>query len=402
MKKRILIDFIYSIFAYSLPTLALQLIIQPLLAAFYDVEAYGLYVTLFSVIHLGINCLITPLTSLRLLKKIDILNKRIFDNTFNFLFLIIFFVNAVFVLSLSSFYFGAFKPIDLVLILLLTFFISFHDYYSVQFRLEINYKKIILDNLILVSGFFVGFLLCRFVVKEYWQSIFITGYVFSSVFILFITRLWANEPKKKGLSLIRGKYLNLSFSSSLNNSLTYCDKLIIYPVLGAYAVAVYSAATVVSKLISFVAAPVRNVLLSYAVDRNQIVFKKSNATKKIILIALISVLFLVVTYFLSAGLCYFLYNKYFQSVLSILIVTVLSVFVETISNILNVMLLKVGKAKLQSLISIIKIVVYVIFVKATIFTVSNPLLGFCISSLVANCVQLVSIVYLLQGKVRFE
>ncbi|NBJ00714.1 hypothetical protein D3Z62_11255 [Lachnospiraceae bacterium] len=398
--KRIIIDFLYSFVSYILPTFALQFVIQPLIARRMSAEENGLFITLFNVIKLVTGVFIMPLANLRLLKKNECNEQKEYNAFFNYLFLTAV-LYTVFIGSLMNgayhkllFDIGNISRLGIVLVL-----ISIHDYYMISFRIDLNYKKIVVENLLIVFGYGIGTLL--FMRYGHWEYIFICGYFLGTIFVLTNTVLWQDFPRKENGKALIGQYRELSASSALNNVSIYCDRMIIYPVLGGYAVSVYNAASIVSKSISVVSAPLRNVLLSYIVNSNDLSISKRKFKRYIFLFGGAGIIVFCVFWGFSLYACDLLYPKYANSAKGFIPIIVLSIMIETIAGILNILLLRFAKTEVQTAVSALKLSVYLICVCMLSLILKCGLWGFCIAIMMASFTQIIAVCIGLRKKIKF-
>lgn len=384
--KRPIIDLIYSFVAYSLPTCVLQFIVLPFIARQLSSEDNGLFLTLFNAIRLFVSLLIVPLSNIRLLKKKECVAEPQLEKEFNFLFLLGTSISGVCVLLLGMFYyewtFSTFEMMRLLAVLLL---LAAHDYFAIAFRINITYKSILIDNLMIVFGYLLGLLLMlKF---GYWELVFISGYTCGLGYTLTRTTLWLKGIKLFAQKRVVSKYCQLSVSSGLNNATTYCDKMLIYPLIGGYSVSVYNAAAVVSKMMSLVSVPLCNVLLSYIVDTDTITISKKK--RKMITLFAIGGSFVIygMFYAVSVIFCRILYPQYFEVALQFIPIILLAILFETYAGLLKVYLLRFERTILQVITSSIKIVLYLVCVLILNVMFKFGLLGFCLSILIANSVH---------------
>lgn len=397
--KRIAIDFLYSFVAYVLPTVALQFVIQPLIARRMSAEENGLFITLFNVVKLVTGVFIMPLANLRLLKKNECNDQRTKNAFFNYLFLLV----ASCTVLLGSLMNGAYRKWifdtgDIVRLGVILILISIHDYYMISFRIDLNYKKIVGENLLIVLGYGIGAFL--FVWYGHWEYIFICGYLLGTIFVLVNTVLWRDFPRRVKGGLTR-QYGELSASSALNNVSVYCDRLIIYPVLGGYAVSVYNAASIVSKSISVVSAPLRNVLLSYIVNNDGLCISKRKLKRYIPLMGGACVVVFMTFWGFSVCACNILYPKYVNAAKSFIPLIVLSILVETLAGIMNVLLLRFAKTGVQTAVSALKLSAYLIGVFVLSLILKCGLWGFCIAIMLASLTQMIAVIIGLQNSIKF-
>lgn len=389
--KRILIDFIYSFVAYALPTVILQFVVQPLIAERTSADENGLFVVLFNVVKLMIGIFIMPLANLRLLRKQECEKSALLNSFFNFLFLIAIACTALIGSILNGFYRSfSFSTGDILRLFIILALMGTHDYFMIAFRIVLNYKKIVIDNFLIVVGYGLGMYI--FTKTGLWEVIFISGYLFGTVFVLLNTRLWKSKPRtKEGGYLIR-QYGELSASDLLKNASTYCDRLIIYPVLGGFDVSVYNAAAVVSKAISVISSPLRNVLLSYIVNHNGLTVSKNKIKKLIIPIMAVFAIIFLVFWGVSILACDFLYPKYADAARPFVPIIIIAIMIETSGAIMNIALLRFAKTQTQAIISALKLGVYLIAVFVLAVLLKTGLWGFCIAILLADLAFTIAVI----------
>ena len=381
--KKILIDFIYSFVAYGLPTVVLQFVIQPLIAGRTTADANGLFVTLFNVVKLMAGVFIVPLANLRLLKKQECEKNIALNSFFNTLFIVAISCSAIIGTLMNGFY-RNFKwtVTDIILLLLILLIMGVHDYFMIVFRLILNYKKIVIDNILIVSGYGIGLLL--FIYTGLWELIFITGYLFGMIYVLFSTDLWKPRPGTKDGSHLVRQYGDLCASDLLKNATTYCDRLIIYPVLGGYDVSVYNSASVVSKAVTVISSPLRNVLLSYIVNSNELKVSRKKLKKYIPLAVVGIAVVFAVFWGVSILACKLLYPKYAASAMPFIPIITIAIVIETTGAILNIVLFRFARTVVQTIISALKLGVYLVAVLLLAIVAKMGLLGFCIAILLAD------------------
>lgn len=383
--KETLKDFLFSFAAYALPNVALQFVVYPLIAAVIDAEANGLFLTLLNTVRLCVTVLLATLANLRLLEKKACNENKNCEKNFNFLFLVAIAISFVVTLTFSLMYnngASVWAHIRLIVFLLL---LCAHDYFAIAFRVIINYKMLLIDNLLIIAGYAVGVLL--FLLLGWWELIFICGYAFGLTFVMLKTVAWRKGAKINGAKNLVPRYSQLCSSSAMNHATTYCDRMLIYPMLGGYAVSVYNAAAIISKIITLVSVPVRNVMLSYIVDQDGPVIKKASLRKtaKISLIGLVGIY--LGFYLASLVLCKLLYPQFYADAVHYIPIVLLAILIETIAQVLNIVLLRFAKASLQIWISAVKIAVYLLCVLLG-WLLNLGLMGFCLSILFAAVGQL--------------
>lgn len=389
--KKSIFDIFYSAFAYALPTVVLILVIQPFIARTISPDENGLFLTELNIIRLCMNIFVASLANIRLLEKNRCIDEPADEKKFNFLFLVALLLCGLISVVVCFIYAGSFDLIDFILLACVIILYSIHDYYSIQYRINLTFSKNVIDNLFIIAGFFAGMYFFKLTGK--WELIFVCGYLFGTIYVTF-----TNNMMKKGLGQTPDKnicvrYAELGASSALNSSVNYCDKLIIYPALGGDIVSIYNAASAVSKIIEMVSVPLRNVLLSYLVGKD-IISISPKMLRKFIIIGIA----LVLTVFagcvgVGVVLCRILYPMFFEDAIIYIPIINLTIVIETIANLMNLILLNFAKTKIQTLVSGIKLILYLLFVFAFLFVFKIGLMGFCIAALIVSVIKCAIIVF---------
>lgn len=400
--KKAIVDLLYSFTAYALPTVVLQFLVFPLIASMTSGEENGLFLTLFNVVRLCVSVLVAPLGNIRLLRKSECAEDARNEKNMNFLFFFVTALSVVITVVFSLVYRGAECTLsDILLLCLVAVLICAHDYFSIAFRVIIEYKFILIDNILIIVGYAVGILLMRYVINL-WEIIFICGYAFGLAFVLLKTHFWRRGMAVTGVRGVVPQYSQLCASFGLNNATIFCDKMIIYPMLGGYSVSVYNAAAIVSKVMSIISVPIRSVLLSYIVDADGLKISRRKM-RKIIMFAIVGAAGVYLVFYLAgAFLCWLLYRQFFGEAIKYVPIILVAVLMDVSSGILKTVILRFAKTSLQLLISGVKLGVYVIGVLLLSATLELGLLGFCLAILFADASQLILVLIFFFRCVKFE
>jgi len=401
--SKIIKDFLYSFIAYALPTIVLQFVIQPMIASKISADDNGLFIALFNVLKLLIGVLIMPLANMRLLKKKKVENNLQLNSFFNYLFIIVVSLSIIVgtILNCSYRHFAiSFR--DIISFAIILILMSIHDYFMIAYRIVLDYKKIVIVNIAVVIGYGIG--MWGFIITKHWELIFIVGYLFGSIYIMSTSSLWKSKPIRQvddRESVIKG-YRELSASAFLTNASTYCDRLIIYPILGGYDVSVYNAAAIVSKAISVLSAPLRNVLLSYIVNRDSLIIKGGKIKNIIfVYVGAFAVVF-GMFYAFSIVACNFLYPKYAIDAKPYIPIIIAAIMLETTGAILNIALLRFANTKIQTLNSALKMATYLLFIVLFSVVMKMGLLGFCLAILFADFMFCIAVILGLRNNISFD
>lgn len=396
--RGVIIDIAYSGIAYALPTAVLQIIAMPMIARHLNANMNGLFLTILSGVRLMIAVFIVSLSNLRLIDKKNCNSDAALESAFNALALVSCVICSTLALILTSIYSSVDGCFEYILVLLFTLFYCLHDYYAIQFRVEIDFLKILIDNTICSLGLLLGLLLFRFV--HYWQVVFIVAYFLSTLYVFLNTDSWKKGIDFANMGVLVKRHIQLGSASGLNSAIAYCDRLIMFPVLGGAQVSIYNSASVVSKVVSLVSVPINNVLLSHIVDKEENCLR---IRKNLFIIIILAVpITLLCIYCASVVLCMILYPMYYRDAATYIPMISFSVLVESLSSIMNVALMRFELAGLQTRISTLKIAAYLTSMFVFVVLLRMGLNGFCIALLFSSMFRMIYILIKIRPYIEYR
>lgn len=378
-----MLDSLFNIIATAIPIIILQLVTLPFVGIILGEEEYGVVVTIISLYTLLSFPFGNVLNNIRLLLDEEY-KKENLSGDFNVLLSTSLIISSIMVIIGTVYYVENLSFANIFLIVLITCFNLLREYLIVSFRIHLNFKGILYNNLLLAIGYLFGTYL--FYITGFWQSVFIFGYSVSLVYIIRCSTLII-EPIKftKLFKTTTYKSIILFISSILGNLLTYADKLIIFPLLGPSAVSVYYASTLIGKIVSIVINPINGVILSYLAKLEGLAVK-----------SFISILFAtgtvgIVGYFISVFISPFIlhliYPLWAKDSLQYIYVTTATAIVGLICSVVQPFVLKFTHMNWQLLISGSNVLIYIIF--SILLYKHYGLMGFCVGILISNVYQLV-------------
>ncbi|MEC5423400.1 hypothetical protein QGM71_07805 [Virgibacillus sp. C22-A2] len=382
-QKKFILDSLLNIIATAIPLVILQLVALPVVGATLGGSQYGLVVTLISLFTLLSLPFGNVLNNIRLLLDNEYKqNKTIGD--FNILLIGAIIISSIVVTLGTVYYEGTFSLVSIILMVIISCSNLLREYTIVTFRLNLNYKAILLNNLVLGTGYLVGVVV--FYLTGYWQSIFIIG---SGLSLIYITRnsnlLKETLTTTKLFKKTSYKSFVLFISIFLKTILSYSDKLLLFPLLGPSAVSIYYTATIFGKIISMMIAPVNSVILSYITRMHKISMK---SFKYIIAVTVIvGITGYSVTILISHPLLHYLYPTWAAESLELIYITTGSAVLGVMSSVIQPFVLRFNNINWQLLISGSNVVVYLI----SVFTLFNlyGLIGFCVGILIVNLLKFI-------------
>lgn len=261
--RRIGTDFGLNFIANIIYIVTLQLVVYPAIAEKCNAESYGVFLMIMGLVTTSGGTFGNSLNNLRLILNEKYQKENLFGD-FNILLLVSLCFNVGLLIVCGTYFRQSF--LQTFCFGLLLFLTVIRNYISVEFRLNINYKKILLLNVFLSLGLFVGVVWFKYLNSkfEHWNYIFLLSEFFAMAFLIKNTIL-LKEPLVRTILFFKTfhKYGNLVYMSFITCLLLYFDRNLLFPLLGGAAVSTYFAATVVGKASSLVAGPMSSVLLSY-------------------------------------------------------------------------------------------------------------------------------------------
>lgn len=381
-KKRVVIDMLINLIGTGLPLVALQLIVYPIVARTINAEAYGRMQSLVSFIFLISGTVGGALSTTRLIHEYDY-EECGRKGDFSLLNLISLIAVAIVTPFVIGIYLGEVDIYELFLITIISILNYTEMYFEVGFRLQLNYRKIFINKTIGAIGYLAGFLVFRFSMD--WHYIFICAYFFQTVYCISSTGL-IHEPLEK-TEVFREtakSYGNITLSSAFNKSLTYFDKLLLYPLLGGEAVSVYYAANIFGKLVLQVLEPITNVVLSYLSKEKRV--SRSIWGMTIMIGGSFCIIMYAFCLLASRFILSILYPQWVDAAMKLIPISTLSLCISSFVNIINPLALKSIKTDRQIVISGAGLLVYIILA----LSLYKPfgLMGCCFALLISYVIKL--------------
>lgn len=369
-------DALINIVSNSLLLAMSQLVIFPYLSRVNDVSYFGIIISVYGISNIIVNVMGNTLNNIRLLMDNRIQNKS------NFLYQLLVTIMLSFIISffIYSVYEDPHNSITIILASIFTVLSIIRTYGIVTFRINLQYTKIIVVNILLMLGYIIGIVL--FVVFQQWPLIFIMGEVLAIIYLRKSTCIYSGPIiKDKELLQIRSEHIQLATSNTIPNVMSSLDRILLNPMLGPTQLSIYYAANTISKMLGLLVTPISNVMLSYIInlDNN----KAKEYIKRIVVISIISA---IPAYFLlesiSPILIKILYPQVFRSALKINRIVSLTVIIGLLISVLNPFIMKFCKMKYYTWIQILYGITYLIAV--VFLTLKFNLYGFCLATLFSN------------------
>lgn len=249
-----------------------------------------------------------------------------------------------------------------------------------------DYGSILWNSLWMSMGYLVGYV--AFALTGAWTVIFLIGQAASVTYIAAKTRPVRASIGPSGHlgDLVRESGV-LMASTFVARSASYCDRVILYPMIGGASVAVYYAATLVPKLVNMVASSMNSVILSFlsrhkTVDRTELLVVLGAGLG--VCVVCYGVVMVIAPPVLSV-----LYPQFVSASLSLLPVVTATAFTVVLSTLVSPYVLKYRSLRWQIVVSSISLALYLAAALALLSLFG--LMGFCVGALLAEVARLLAL-----------
>lgn len=371
--KKILLDISLNIFSSIIPLGVLQLLILPAVARDMGSEKYGLAITIVSIFF------VFSATFGNVLNNIRLVNNRFGWKSYKSVYLLLGVANTIFVAFFSIVFSKSINIADIALNVFIGFLWYAKEYYLVTFRIKIDYVKVFICNIITSLGYIGGYYIFKACGK--WQSVYLGALILSTVYIFIKSNLWKERAEiTSDFNDIIRQVIVLIMAVLLCQIPIYADKMIAYPLLGAYNVSVLYIGTMVGKIFTMGMSPISAVVLSYLSRYKE---KNSRIFWKLFFICMV---FATLGYFFclfsSGYIIRIVYPDYVADVERIIPVTAGTVMINALTCIVNPFVMNYFSMKWQVLINLSYVFVYLAV--GLFLVVEYGLYGLCLGALIAE------------------
>ena len=384
--RRISIDIILNFLASFVPLFILQFLIQPYVARKIGADKYGSLLLILGIINIGIGVFGNTLNNARLLDNHFYQKEK---GDYPILLIIFCLFNSLFTFFALRIYQIHFDYFSYSVIIFTGILAVSNSYFFADYRIHLNYKKILACKLSLTIGYGVGLLLFQHTKR--WEWIFFIGYLLEFGFVILTTQI-SREPchLTPNIKKTLQRLFFLVLSSVLGSGLVYLDRLIIFPVFGGAELSFYYAASIVGKTLSLVTGPMTGVLLSYIVKIDRIT-KKQFSVYSITLLGF-GILGFYICLIISKPLIGLLYPDLLTASLRYIPYTVAASMFGIFYSFVWPIVLRFGKNSYPLIITVLKAIVYL--GTAVFFVRTHGVLGIALANLLASATQAMTVFFL--------
>lgn len=378
---KIIKDFGWNIAASVIITAFLQLVVYPLLARWFNSDSYGQILTIMGIANIFIVSIGGGLNNARLIQnekyaESDGGDFNVFLGLFNTVGCLVFAIILLVSFKLSV--------LNLIVVIGYVLFGIIRGYWSVAYRLEINYVSNLKMNVIVTLGYFVGLVFVKF--TQVWAFSFLIAEMFGVIYVCMNTKLYKENFKCTKLwdSSLR-TIIILILVTLISNVIIYLDRLVLYPMLGGEQVSIFSVSSFVGKSVGILITPIAAVLLSYYAQKDfKMTLKKYWLINLLMIVS--TILIGLITIIFAPWLTRILYPTLIEKALPFIFISNISTLVGVLSNVVSPATLKYSNMRWQLFVQFAYIVMY--FGLGVFSLKIGGLYSFCISNLIVNSVRL--------------
>lgn len=270
-RKKILSLF-YSIGALAIFNAVIQFFVYPQLEREMGADAFGIALSVLSIIAIANNACGYAAGCARLL---DSQKGHTNNGDYNLMLVIMGVICAV-IGTVYLYTLGLFSPLTVLLYCLLSFFTMLRFYSETEFKIKADFFRYMIYYVLISVGYILGVFL--FKLSGEWMLAILTGEVLCFVYAVFKSKLY-RPPFFKITEKFKGIFSSISFllfSTLLENTTLHADKIVLLAITGnGEVVTTYYIASLVGKVIAMLTTPINAIVLSYLVKY------KGSLTKKL-------------------------------------------------------------------------------------------------------------------------
>lgn len=390
---KVLKDFSWNIAATVMGTVILQLIVYPMLARWLNSTVYGELLTVMGIANIVVVSLGGGINNVRLIQHEKYQDK--IEGDFNFLLGMLNIVGTILFAAIIAVFFPM-AASNFIIVAVYVFFGILRGYWSVAYRLKINYIANFKMNIFISAGYIIGL----FFVKgtQVWAFSFLIAEMMGVIYLYVTTDLYKESYERTDLFKETSSILIvLVINTLIGNIIIYLDRLVLYPILGAEQVTIFTVSSFLGKSVGLLIVPVSSVLLSYYAQKSFIM-----TTKRYWMINLImsggTVICSGIVFLLAPWVTGILYPSLINDTMAYLVIANAASLIGALSSIVSPAVLKYANVKWQLVIQITYILLY--FSLSILFLEKGGLHGFCVANILVNTIRFV--LYLVVGHISIK
>ncbi len=259
--KKYISDYIYSMGSMMILQIVLQLIIYPLINYWHGEETLGNVVYYMSIIYIIAQTVGYSLSQTRLVVRKEY---ETTNGDYNLISAVLVLISTLIGAVIVS---GRLCAADLIGYAMVLAITTYRFYCTVEYRLKLNFKICLIFFLTISAGYLIGTVLYFF--TGLWYLIFITGELAGVFYIVIRGSIFRPEKCSDNVKRLSVAVVTLCASSVITYTIENLDRIILLNFIGAKAVSVYYAVSLIGKTLLMFVAPINTITLSYVSANNR-------------------------------------------------------------------------------------------------------------------------------------
>ncbi len=257
-----LLNLIYSIGAAAIFNMVIQLLIYPDFERRMGKDAYGVALSILSLLAITAGTCGYAVNCARLL---GVKKGHCQNGDYNLILLTMGVLCSIIGVT-YLFYLDVATPVTVALYVLLSFSTLLRYYSEVEFRINTDFFRYMIYYILISVGYTVGLFL--FHLSSQWMLALILGETLAVIYVVIRGKIYRSPLLKKTDALVPVlSSIGLIFLSALIDNLTlHADRILLLAITGdGGAVTTYYIASLIGKIVSMLTLPINAILLSYLV-----------------------------------------------------------------------------------------------------------------------------------------
>lgn len=369
-------DLIYNISAIVIMNVVIQFLVYPYLNSSMGEEAFGILLTLMSVVAILANSFGSAINNTRLVIKTKF---EAANGDYTTLLLFCCAVSSVVgIIVLNSF--SLLTPINALFFCALICMTLLRYYTEVNYRLTLNFKGYLFYYILLSIGYVVGVIL--YPATTNWYFVLILGEALAVVYVMSTGNIYKKPfVRSAHTKTVWRMALVVAGSYLISNFFLNMDRIVIQYILGGNAVTTFYTASLLGKTVALLVGPINGVMIAYLAHYSGN-FTKKLFSKAVLLSLALSGICFVGCILVSPWLIRTFYPNVYDASKGLINIATLGQIVFFTSNLLLAVILRFCHEKHQFTTQLTYGVLYIAL--AIPLTLANGIYGFACATLISG------------------
>ncbi len=378
--KKITGDLLYSITAVGLMNAVLQFIVYP--AINYRIGAALFGEMLF---YLGIVNILSPSFGIAVNNTRLLTRDRDMTKNRDYLYIITIFSGISLIVGIIVSRYKGNTVLGMILFIYIVIVTILRNYSSVEFRLELNYKKQFFFYFILSIGYITG--LIFFWITKRWEAVYIIGETAAVLLVVISGKIYRDlQEYSERKYIILKNTSTLALNYLITNLMLNLDRIVLLNLVNSEAVSQYYVLSLMGKTIAIISGPLNGILIGYLTKGNERIDKKSYIKTGGIMLG-VGIVFLLGCAVVTPIYVKIMYPNLYSSIIDLNIIVNISQIFYFLAGILVVIVLTISSATNILVAQVVYSITFIVL--SVILTKMDGIRGFSYSAVISNIIYFV-------------